>query len=250
MTRVDVADTPLRGGDHGAHLAAAFDVERRRGPVDLRPDLVGRPLVGTRRVQILRDALCGRGAVGPVVDHNLLAGRRIEVAVLNLKNSFVVPRRNDTVEDVREHAGRELEAVVRLVVGRNVVEEGHGAQCEGHVEHFDARTSHGVVLVLREGHVAAAEVVVGAALVGVDGERVVVGVAHELVLARRRADGSVRDADGGLGARHEDGADLPEVLGRVRRARAIELDESAVLGGGANGEGERGENAHREDRDC
>ena len=54
----------------------------------------------------------------------------------------------------------------------------------------------------------------------VDGERVLVRVAHELVLAGGRADGSIRNTDGGLGARHEDGADLPEVLGRVRRARA------------------------------
>mmetsp|Transcript_36497 Transcript_36497/g.112925 ORF Transcript_36497/g.112925 Transcript_36497/m.112925 type:complete len:446 (+) Transcript_36497:702-2039(+) len=236
VARVDVADGPGRRRDGRGHAARALDRLGARGPLDRRADVGLEPFVGAvlarRLEEVRRDALGRRRAERAVVDDDGLALGRRE-ALVELDDGRVVPRRHAAAEDVREDARRHLDAVLGLVVVGDVVEERHGAERERHLEDLDVRALERLVLLLVERHVARAEVAVRH-----ERARGVV-LAHELELSRGRADRAVRHVDHGLGARLKERQNVPEVLGGVGGARAVEDDDVFVLGGRGRREEER-----------
>jgi len=98
------------------------------------------------------------------------------------------------------------------------VEEGHGAEHERVVHDLDALAGEGVVVVRSDGHVARPEV--GVRSVG----RGVVS-ADELGLPGARADGTVGHVEVALGFALELVHSLPQELGRVGGAGAVQLND-------------------------
>ena len=105
------------------------------------------------------------------------------------------------------------------------MEDGDGTEDEGEVDHLLAGVREGLVVGGRDGDVAGTKVVVGDVGVGSG-----VVDAEELLLAGGRADGTVREADGFLGAIHELVHQHPETLGGVGGSGTMDVQN--LTGGG------------------
>ena len=151
----------------------------------------------------------------------------LEVGV-HLEDAVVVPELDLALEDLGQDAAGQVEAGGSVGDAGDVVEDGDGAEDEGEVDHLLAGVGEGLVVGGRDGDVAGAEVVVGDVGVGSG-----VVDAEELLLAGGRADGTVREADGLLGAIHELVHQHPDALGGVGGSGAMDVQHLAGGGDGA-----------------
>mmetsp|Transcript_3933 Transcript_3933/g.8764 ORF Transcript_3933/g.8764 Transcript_3933/m.8764 type:complete len:768 (+) Transcript_3933:135-2438(+) len=221
VPRIQVPDGILVGSDKRGHATGPLHFVHPRRPLDGGPRglaLVA-PLRLAGRVQVLRGARGAGGSLLAVGDLDLGARGDGEVGVGSL-DVGMVPLSNGAGENLGQQAGLQIDGLVITLCRWHRVENRDSSHGEGDVHHLPVPELGKISS--RHGDIPGPEVVEC-------GVRRHVGLTDELGLAGAAAHAAVGHVDGVPGPILKEVHGLPEELGRVGGAAAVELKNRGLF---------------------